>query len=465
MEYLAGKRRRHTKELFFTLLLLCPAIARGQDSQATSIEHVTVVNVVTGAEAKDQTVRIEGSRIVSIAPSRPEDGLHDAIDAHGQYLIPGLWDMHIHVNDGTELPLYVANGVTGVRIMAGERDTAALRTKLSKQTPSPDIYLASAMVDSPPSSLRGAIVITKPDDARRAVDQIKAGGADFISIFDAPRDAYFALVGEAKLQHIDFEGYLPNVVTAQEASAAGQRSIDRLSGLALACSSKQKALMAEMDRGRPFRDQLSLEAEGYSTIDPAKCFALLTQFRQNNTWQVPILNVLRLWSHLDDPKVTSDPRLAYICRKCRDDWTVRVQPYVRGSNSHFYDRDRTFFVAGESIVGLMQKVGVPIMAGTDAMSPYCFPGFSLHEELALMVQSGLTPLAALQTATINPAKFLSRNKQVGTVEPGKIANLVLLGADPLADIRNTTKIEAVWLEGKYFDKSALVDILNKAKEQ
>jgi len=144
---------------------------------------------------------------------------------------------------------------------------------------------------------------------------------------------------------------------------------------------------------------------------------------------------------------------------------VRVAPYVRATNSHFYDRDRTVFAASESIVGLMQKAGVPIMAGTDAMQPYSFPGFSLHDELALMVQSGLTPLAALQTATINPAKFLSRNEQVGTVEPGKIANLVLLGADPLADIRNTTKIEAVWLEGKYFDKSALVDILNKAKEQ
>src|SRR5260370_2796033 len=268
MNHWAGKRRRHTKELLFTLLL-CPAIARGQDSQPTFIEHVTIVNVVTGAEAKDQTVRIEGSRIVSIAPSRPEDGLHNAINAHGQYLIPGLWYMHINVNDGAELPLYVENGVTGVRITAGERDTAALRTKLSKQTPSPDIYLASAMVNSPPSP-RGFIVIRKPDDARGAVDQIKAGGADFISIYDAPRDAYFALAGEAKLQHIDFKGYVPDAVTAQEASAAGQHSIDRLSGLALACSSKQKALMAEMDRVQSFRDQLSLEVEGYGTIDPAK---------------------------------------------------------------------------------------------------------------------------------------------------------------------------------------------------
>ena len=104
------------------------------------------------------------------------------------------------------------------------------------------------------------------------------------------------------------------------------------------------------------------------------------------------------------------------------------------------------------------------MAGTDAMNPFCFPGFSLHDELALMVDSGMTPLAALQSATINPAKFLARHaKDLGVIEPGKIANLVLLRADPLADIHNTTQIQAVWLRGKYFDQAALAQLLETAK--
>lgn len=106
-----------------------------------------------------------------------------------------------------------------------------------------------------------------------------------------------------------------------------------------------------------------------------------------------------------------------------------------------------------------------MMAGTDAMNPYCFPGFSLHDELALMVESGLAALAALQAATINPARFLGRSAELGTVEPGRIANLVLLRADPLADIHNTTKIQAVWLEGTYFDESSLVQILQRAKQE
>ncbi len=118
----------------------------------------------------------------------------------------------------------------------------------------------------------------------------------------------------------------------------------------------------------------------------------------------------------------------------------------------------------ERVVGAMFRAKVPMMAGTDAMNPYCFPGFGLHDELALLVGSGLTPLAALQLATINPARFLGRSAELGTIEPGKIADLVLLRADPLADIHNTTQIEGVWLRGKYFDEAGLRQLLEGAKE-
>jgi imidazolonepropionase-like amidohydrolase len=126
---------------------------------------------------------------------------------------------------------------------------------------------------------------------------------------------------------------------------------------------------------------------------------------------------------------------------------------------------RKYFQRQLEIVGAMQRAGVDILAGTDTENPYCFPGFSLHDELALMVESGLTPLAALQTATIRPAIFLGRSAELGTVEPGKIADLVLLRADPLADIHNTTQIQAVWLQGKYFDEAALAQMLEGVKQQ
>ncbi len=450
-------------------LLLSALLVFAQDGPTVekSIRHVTVVNVVTGAELKDQTVRIRGNRIASIATAQPaDDALPESVDARGAYLIPGLWDMHIHVHETYELPLYIANGVTGVRIMSGDKNTGALRAELARETPSPEIYLASAIVDGSPAIWPGSIVVKKPADARRAVDEIKAGGADFIKVYTRiPRDAYFALAEEARQQHIAFEGHVPDSISAQEASDAGQRSIEHLQGIALACSSRQDALMAELRRVQFFRDRLVLEAEGDRSFDGAKCQALFDEFRKHDTWQVPTLTVLRVWGRLDDSAFTSDSRMVYIGRKSRERWNARTEPQMRRWNNSQYQMARSLFAADQRVVGSMFRAGVPMMAGTDAMNPYCFPGFGLHDELALMVESGLTPLAALQAATINPAKFMGRSAELGTVEPGRIANLVLLRADPLQDIRNSTQVQSVWLGGEYFDRVKLDQLLQEAKQQ
>lgn len=447
-------------------LTLSACLASAQTPTASAIRHVTVIDVRTGAESKDQTVRIEGSRIFSIAPTQEGDSNGTgAVDAHGGFLIPGLWDVHVHVHSLQELPLYVANGVTGVRIMSGDRDEKAYRTELENAKPAPQIYLASAIVDGPAPMWAGSIVIKNPEEARHAVDGIKAGGADFIKVYNRiPEKAYFALADEARQQHIDFEGHVPDAITAQQASQAGQRSMEHLQGIALACSSRQEELMGALSRAQFFRDRLAIEADGYRSFDQARCQTLFSEFRENQTWQVPTLTVRRIWGRLDDSKVTSDARLAYIGHKSRDAWQDRTGPQIRRWNFAEYEMARHVFAVEEKVVGGMYRAGVPLMAGTDAMNPYCFPGFSLHDELALLVDSGLPPLAALQAATLNPAKFMKRTVELGTIEPGKIADLVLLGADPLQDIHNTTQIEAVWLKGQYFDRSALAGLLEKAKE-
>lgn len=455
--------------VFFVRISVCIAVSGRAAAQNSSAEmaifHVTIVNVVTGVEVQNQTVRIQGNRIASIAATQDADTTSPgAVDAHGAFLIPGLWDMHVHVHDKDELPLYVANGVTGIRIMSGEKDTAALRAEFAKQTPSPEIYLASAIVDGSPPIWPGSIVVKKPADARRTVDEIKASGADFVKVYSrVPREAYFALADEAKQQHIPFEGHVPDEITAQEASAAGQRSVEHLLGIALACSGNQSTLMGELQRAQFFRDRLAIEAQAFRSLEQAKCKALFEEFRANDTWQVPTLTVLRLWGKLDDSRFLSDPRLAYIDKRFRDRWDDRTEPQRRRWNNAEFELARNLFSTDEHVVGGMFHAGVPIMAGTDAMNPYCFPGFSLHDELALLVEAGLTPLAALQAATINPARFLGRTAEMGTVEAGKLADLVLLGADPLKDIRNTTQIQAVWLKGKYFDTAALAQMLERAK--
>ncbi len=442
-------------------------LAQEQPVAATAIRNVTVVDVATGAERANQTVRIEAGRILAVGATQEADAtLPGAVDGHGGYLIPGLWDMHVHVHDADELPLYVANGVTGIRIMSGERDEAGYRAELARGTISPEIYLASAIVDgSEPPTWPGSIVVRKPEEARRTVDEIKASGADFIKVYNGiPREAYFALADEARQKHIDFEGHVPDAITAQEASAAGQRSMEHLQGIGLACSKEQESLTGALLRAEFFRQRMAVEAEAYRTFDPAKCQALFAEFRRNDTWQVPTLTVRRMWAHLDDSKMAADPRLAYIDRRFRERWQDRIRPMTQRWRAPEYGMARGIFSVDEQVTRQMFHAGVPLMAGTDAMNPYCFPGFSLHDELALLVESGLTPLAALQAATVNPAKFLGRSNELGTVEPGKIASLVLLRADPLADIRNTTQIEAVWVRGRPFDHAAVEQMLEKAKQ-
>lgn len=452
--------------LTLALAAVSTVVAQAPPQESTSITHVMVVEVSTGKKLPDQTVVLQGDRILSVAPfdsaSLPQGHV---IDAHGHFLIPGLWDMHVHIQDLEDLPLYIANGVTGVRLMFGSKHTPSLRAKIATVSVAPEVIFGSAIVDGDPPVWEGSIIIRKPDDARRTVDEIKADGAGFVKIYnDIPRDTYFALAEEARKQDIPFVGHLPYGVRASEASDAGQRSIEHLDGIAIACSKHEQSLIKEL-RPLHYIEKMNLVAEAIRSFDAAQCQALFAQFRRNGTWQVPTLTVHRGMAFLNDGHFTSDARLAYVSGDVRYRWQPQNDFRFRRWAPAEFELHRGLFNADKQMVGLMFRAGVPLLAGTDAMNPFCFPGFSLHDELALLVESGLTPLAALQSATIRPAEFLGRTEDLGLVAPGKRADLVLLSADPLADIQNTTQIQAVWLRGKYFDRAALDHLLEDAKHR
>jgi hypothetical protein len=454
--------------LLFTLALTtaCLVVAQAPPQETTSIIHVTVIDVASGKKLPDQTVVLRGDRILSVAAfdsTNPPPG--HVIDAHGNFLIPGLWDMHVHIQDLEDLPLYIASGVTGVRLMFGSKHTPSLRAKIASVPVAPEVIYGSAIVDGDPPVWEGSIIVRKPDDARRTVDEIKADGADFVKIYnDISRDAYFALADEARKQNIPFVGHLPYGIRASEASDAGQRSIEHLDGIAIACSKREQSIIREL-RPLHYIEKMNLVAEAFRSMDGAQCQALFAQFRRNSTWQVPTLTVHRGMAFLNDGHFTSDPRRAYMSGEVRSRWEPQNDFRFRRWPPAEFDLHRGLFKADEQLVGLMFRAGVPLLAGTDAMNPYCFPGFSLHDELGLLVESGLTPLAALQSATLRPAEFLARAEEFGLVAPGKRADLVLLSADPLADIYNTTQIQAVWLHGKLFDRAALDRLLEDAKHR
>jgi hypothetical protein len=271
----------------FALALLfasSPLSAQTSPQETSSITHVTVADVATGKKLADQTVILQGDRILSVSladpATAPQGGI---IDAHGGLLIPGLWDMHVHIQDLEDLPLYIANGVVGVRLMFGARDTRELRAKLSTAAAGPEVIFGSAIVDGDPPVWPGSIIVNKPEEARRTVDNIKASGADFVKIYNGiPRDAYSALADEAHKQNIPFVGHLSYQVRASEASHAGQRSIEHLDGIAIACSKKEQSLIKEL---RPVRylEKMNLYVEALHSFDGAQCQALFAQFKKNGT--------------------------------------------------------------------------------------------------------------------------------------------------------------------------------------
>ncbi|HXM42700.1 MAG TPA: amidohydrolase family protein [Bryobacteraceae bacterium] len=465
---------KDTRSLLFVFLCLSvarPALAALRGTLV--IKHVTVIDA-TGDPAKpDQTVVVTGDRIAAIADSARIRAPKNAqtVDATGKFLIPGLWDMHVHPIDKDYLPLFLANGVTGVRVMWGQPAHREWRKAIEAgQMLGPRLVIASPIVDGPRPYWFGSISVTNETQARQVVADMKRQGADFVKIYqNLPRELYFAIAEEAKKQGIPFEGHVPIAVSAEEASNAGQKSFEHLVGILPACSTHSdellKAQHADLAQdiaewGRPkfwgphVKQTRQMMLDTYSLEKAAELFALL---RRNGTWQCPTLTLLHMFAYGDDPAVRNDPRLKYLPRLMRASWDPsKVDGEHTPEDFAFAKRE---FQKDLEAVGAMQRAGVGILAGTDTANPLCYPGFGLHEELRYLVKSGLTPMQALQTATLNPARFFAKEEVLGTVEQGKIADLVLLDANPLEDIENTTKIAAVVQGGKLYPRPSLDQML------
>jgi imidazolonepropionase-like amidohydrolase len=473
------------------LFLLCSLFAAWCSipslPQSLVIERVTVIDATGRGPQPNMTVIAEGDRIVAIRPSRKAHVPRNAVvvDGQGRFLIPGLWDMHVHGASDARAPwshlLFLANGVVGVRDMSGPPDARAWRaTQAAGEDPSPAIYLGSPIVDGPNPVWPDSIVVTEEAQARAVVEQQRERGADFIKVYSRlPRDAYFAIAAEANQCGIPFEGHVPESVTAAEASNAGQKSIEHLTRVADGCSKQEASIDSEMQRQEAtFRapgatmaqkidsgkNIIQLNTRVVETFDEATAQSLFALFLKNHTWQCPTLTLLR--AQIDDPLPANDPRLKYLSSEVRAKWDAGYYRSVPpGPRAAIVQLSRLQFEESLRLVGLMYRAGVPLLAGTDAMNPQCFPGFGIHEELALLVDAGLSPLAALQAATRNAAEFMGQLERRGTIEVGKTADLVLLDKDPLTDIHNTRSIQAVVLRGKLYPHTALDAMLAKAQSR
>jgi len=446
-------------------LLASPTAAQaGSGNQPLVLTNVTVIDVRGGPPRPGMSVVIGGGFITRVAPGAPpaDQGQERRIDASGKFLIPGLWDMHVHLTFGDwfpgareiTLPLFVANGVTGVRDMGSDLEPVLeWRKAIDAGTLlGPRIVTPGPMLDGPKPRFPSSLAIATAEDGRRAVRQLKQRGADFIKLQSlVPREAVFAIADEAKKQGMVFVGHVPDAVRASEASNAGQKSFEHLIGV--------------FEGSSPAEDEFLTGAKGpgrfLATYDPDRAARLAALLARNRTWQCPTLVWERGGNLIEESDFAHDPLAKYAPASWKDKTWKRFTDQV----THEFNTDdlatRKRFVEKElEIVGVLHRAGVPFLAGTDTPpGVFVFPGFSLHEELQLLVRAGFTPLEALQAATLNPAVFLGLEQRLGTVETGKVADLVLLDANPLDDIRNTRKISAVLLRGRYLARADLDRVL------
>jgi imidazolonepropionase-like amidohydrolase len=468
-------RRPFLGALFAALSILfvssAPLFAQNWSLQDTLvITDVNIVDVRTGEVRHDQVVVVEKNRITAVGSRKDTRYPRNAptvINARGSYLIPGLWDMHVHLVFGDwfpnaeqiSLPLFVANGITGVRDMGSDLEVVQTwRNSIEGGTLlGPRIMTSGPMLDGPKPRFPSSIPIATPEDGRQAVENLKRAGADFIKLQSLiPRDAVFAIADEAIKQEIPFEGHVPDSVRASEMSKVGMHSFEHLIGI--------------FEGSSPLEDDFlkggKTETRFLESYNPERAAALASLLAQNQTWQCPTLVWERGGNLIDVTDFGKDTRAKYVPAYWKDKtWKKFVDEIEADFNGDTLETRQKFIDKELEVVALLHKAGVPFLAGTDTPpGVYIFPGFSLHEELQRFVAAGFTPLEALQTATLNPARFFGMQEQLGTIERGRIADLVFLDANPLDDIRNTQKVSGVILNGRFLNRSDLQKILQSVEE-
>jgi len=452
--------------LIAIVLALTAACTDEAPPRGTAITDVTVIDAINGVR-EHQTVVFDGDEIIVVASAESvlPPALHH-IDGSGKFLIPGLWDMHVHLtyDDAfTEsMPaMFLAYGITSVR------DTGGLLYKLQPvvekmRVPgvvAPRVYYSGPLLDGnfvvydgksrPEIGTQNATV----EMATENVAALKAAGVDFIKIYEmVSQDVFAALVSAAQAHGLPIAAHIPLSMIASQAGP-NVDSMEHLRNIELDCASNAPALFEErlsrlnaddVESGYALRSSLhSLQRiPAIMQYDEERCNRTIASL--TGTIQVPTLRLLTfpLRSAYDHPDWNE--ALAQVPELKRDEWEVATAQWQENSEP----RDTTYAEWGLSLVGRMHEQGVPIGAGTDTPIAHALPGFSLHTELERLVEVGLTPFEALESATVRPAEFFSLQDEMGTIDVGKRADLVLLNANPLDNISNTREIAVVVSKGR-----------------
>jgi imidazolonepropionase-like amidohydrolase len=451
------------------LFIFLSVVANAQTHKRLLITDVNIVDVTTGKISKSMSLLIEGDRIAAVRQSIRPAVNDSVINASGKFMIPGLWDMHTHVlgDYKKNFALLLANGITGIRNLHSTvknplHALAIIRQELKEGIlMGPRLVANGQIIDGEPAFWPSTYIVRNADEARKAVDSLVRGGAEFIKVYNhLSREAYFAIADECKKRNIPFEGHVPYLITVAEAAHAGQKSFEHNNGLLEACSNMELELKQVKERSRGNDSLMTLSVKQLIVAhDTQKRTEMISLLAKGKVWQCPTLVVYI--ATLDSTEIFNPVLKRY---SSEDTYKAALADYEY-FKSHPWSQalEQQLVNMNMALIKDMSSQGVPLLAGTDVGNPGIMPGYSLHKELSHFVKAGLTTLETLQAATINPAIFFEKETELGTIAIGKFADLLILDANPLTNIENTNKIHAVIVNGKYLSRQRLDSLLAYAQ--
>ncbi|HEY1139531.1 MAG TPA: amidohydrolase family protein [Lysobacter sp.] len=464
---------KHRFALPFSLLLLASCAHREAVPVDLLIDNATVIDLHDGRLLEHRHIAVGDHRIVAVADDDEARRFKATrnIDASGKFAIPGLWDMHVHFGGGEALidenrdllPLYVAHGVTTVRDAAGDLSAQVLqwREQVRKgELQGPTIYTSGPKIEGKGSIWPGDLEVANETELRAAFDQLEAMHVDFIKITESALSPqlFKAALAEAERRGLKTSAHVPMSLMLDDVSAAGLDSIEHMGYALKAGSTREREIADASATGKlGYRDALMQAADSF---DRDTALAAYRKLAARGTAITPTLYGSRVTAYLDQDDHHGDDYLHYIGPGLKATYVWRVERAAKDDASAIAARHRVYEKSA-ALLPLLQEAGVTILAGTDAgfLNSFDYPGIGLHDELGEYVRYGLTPLQALQSATLRNAAFLGHEGDSGDIAAGKVADIVLLDRNPLQDIGATRAIHAVVLKGDYLDRAALDALL------